>query len=251
MSKKIVLVTGAGSGIGEASALAFAAASYTVVVADIDPQGATRTVETIIARGGDARFIGCDISSESDVAELVGEIVAHHGRLDAAHNNAGIGAPPGPLATIAVADWQRVVDTNLSGTFHCMRHELAVMAAAGSGAIVNTASTFGLTGVAGLSPYVATKHGIIGLTKTAALDYGASGVRINAVCPGPTDTPQLRAVRDRVEEGGDAGDPAARTALGRLAQPEEIAAAVVWLCSDAAAYVTGSTLAIDGGWLAS
>lgn len=249
----VALVTGAGSGIGRASALAFARAGATVVVSDVDEDGGGATVAAIEDGGGQATFIAADVSREEDVVALVEGAVERCGRLDCAHNNAGIGGPPVFTADYPREEWDRVLAVNLTGTWLCMKYELVHMASRASGAIVNTASTFGIVGVRGMCSYNATKHGIVGITKGAALEYAEAGVRVNAICPGPIGTPALEGFFEELSPG----DPAAARAtfeagapLGRLGSPDEIAAAVVWLCSDAASYVTGLPMAVDGGWLA-
>jgi NAD(P)-dependent dehydrogenase (short-subunit alcohol dehydrogenase family) len=250
---RVALVTGAGSGIGRASAEAFARTGVAVSVSDVDVVGGEETVRRIAAEGGTAIFVAADVRHEAQVAALIERTVAELGRLDYAHNNAGIGGPPAQTADYPREAWDAVVATNLTGTWLCMKHEIPRMLEVGGGAIVNTASTFGLVGVPGMSAYTATKHGIVGLTRGAALEYARSGVRINAVCPGATRTPQLEAFFAMLDEAAPqraASDFAAREPIGRLGRPEEIAAAVVWLCSDAASFVTGLPMAVDGGWVA-
>lgn len=244
---QVALVTGAAAGIGRATALALAAAGASVVAADIDERGAGETAALIDASGGRAMPMRTDVTQDQDCAALVAAAVDEYGRLDIAFNNAGIVGKPLLTADYSAADWQRVMDVNLTGVFLCMRHELKAMSAGGS--IVNTASIMGLIGAAGGSAYCAAKHGVIGLTKSAALEYGRSNIRVNAICPG------------HVETGLTVGDKALftparlateleKTALRRIATPEEIAALVVWLCSSAASYVTGASYSIDGGFTA-
>jgi NAD(P)-dependent dehydrogenase (short-subunit alcohol dehydrogenase family) len=250
---RVALVTGGSSGIGRASARAFAAAGYAVVVADVDDAGGAETVRGIEADGGSATYVHADMTEVGDVAALVPAALRAYGRLDAAHNNAGIGGEPAPTAEYPLDGWHRILAVNLTGTFLCMRHEIAHMLEAGGGAIVNTASTFGLVGVPGMAAYTATKHGIVGLTRGAALEYATHGIRINAICPGATRTPQLEEFFGMLAPGDPdaaAADFAAREPVGRLGRPEEIAAAAVWLCSDAASFVTGLAMPVDGGWTA-
>jgi NAD(P)-dependent dehydrogenase (short-subunit alcohol dehydrogenase family) len=243
------IVTGAASGIGLACARALAAAGAAVVLADSDRaagEGAARSVAA--ASGADATFVAADVSRDDEVRALVAAVLEHHGRLDFAVNNAGIEGAQAPLAEVTEADWDRTIDVDLKGVWLCMRHELPPMLAAGRGAIVNTSSVGGLVALPGSGAYTAAKHGVIGLTKVAAVDYAAHGVRVNAICPGVIRTPmveRLIASRPEIEAEMQAGEP-----IGRFGEPEEIAAAVVWLCSDAASFVTGVALPVDGGYVA-
>jgi len=240
--KKVVLVTGGGSGIGLASSQAFAAAGALVVIADLSAENGNRAVETIKIAGGRAEFRQVDVANEDEVIAMVDHVRRTHGRLDIAHNNAGIEAKTVPLAEVPSENWRKVIDVNLTSVFYCLKAEIPVMVAQGGGAIVNTASVAGLIGGFNLSVYTAAKHGVVGLTKAAAMDYATQGVRINALCPGAIDTPFLaqlpRPFLDRLIFG---------TPMTRLGKPEEMAHAILWLCSDAASYVTGQSLAVDGG----
>jgi NAD(P)-dependent dehydrogenase (short-subunit alcohol dehydrogenase family) len=249
LQNKVALVTGAASGIGRATAVAFAeAGARAVVVADINIEGLEETAAMVRAGGAEALAIRTDVSRAEDVERLVADAVAAFGRLDCAFNNAGIEGETSPTAVIAEADWDRTLAINLTGVWLCMKAELPHLVAADGGAIVNCASVAGLVGFQGAAAYVASKHGVVGLTKAAALDYAQTGVRINAVCPGVIQTPMIDRVLER--------DPAMETALtameplGRLGRADEIADAVVWLCSDAASFVTGQAIAIDGGFVA-
>ena len=244
---KVALVTGAASGIGRASALAFARSGARVVVSDVARDGAEETVRLVCSNGGEARFIEADVSRSGDVEGLVKATVETYGRLDCAHNNAGIAAGGGPTAELPLDVWERVLRVNLTGVFLCLRAELGQMLRQGGGAIVNTASVAGLVGGAGIAAYVASKHGVVGLTKATALEYAAQGIRINAVCPGLVRTPMTAGLLADPERAAGA---LAREPIGRVGTPEEIAAAVVWLCSDAAAFVTGLAMAVDGGYVA-
>jgi len=245
---KIALVTGGSSGIGRASALAFAREGAKVVVADVTAEGGQETVRLIKEAGGEARFLKVDVARAAEVETLITQTVAACGRLDCAYNNAGIEGAFVSTTEYPEADWDRVLAINLKGVWLCMKYEIAQMLQQGGGAIVNTASGAGLVGVAGLSAYVASKHGVVGLTKTAALEYAKAGIRVNAVCPGVIQTPmvaRLTSQRPEMAEALVAAEP-----MGRTGKPEEIAEAVVWLCSEAASFVTGHAMSVDGGYVA-
>jgi NAD(P)-dependent dehydrogenase (short-subunit alcohol dehydrogenase family) len=213
----------------------------------VDVAGGEETVRQILQGGGEAIFVATDVSREGDVQRMVDQTVETYGRLDCAHNNAGIGLG-GQTHEIALDDWNRVLAVNLTGVFLCVKHEIRqLLAQGGGGAIVNTASIAGLVGGFS-SPYVASKHGVLGLTKQAALEYAQQGIRINAVCPGVIETPLIAWAFARAPERE--GQWLAREPIGRFGAPDEVAAAVVWLCSDAASFVTGVGLPVDGGWLA-
>jgi NAD(P)-dependent dehydrogenase (short-subunit alcohol dehydrogenase family) len=237
---KVALVTGAGSGIGRASALAFSREGARVVVADVDAAGGEETAALIKRAGGEALFVQSDVSRDAAVAALIERAVSAFGRLDYAHNNAGILGARAMTADCTEEEWDRVVATNLKGIWLCMRYEIPRLLEQGGGAIVNTASAAGLVGIWGYPAYTASKHGVVGLTKTAAIEYVKSGIRVNAVCPGFIATPMVR--------GMTADDAAPQTVVpaGRLGRPEEVAEAVIWLCSDKASYVTGHMMAVDG-----
>jgi NAD(P)-dependent dehydrogenase (short-subunit alcohol dehydrogenase family) len=245
---KVALVTGASAGIGRESALALASAGARVVVSDVVVEGGEETVAGIQAAGGEATFVRADVSQTAEVEALVGQTVETYGRLDCAHNNARIEGDMAPTADCAEANWDRTIAINLKGVWLCMRSEIPQMLRQGGGVIVNTASVAGLVGFANLPAYVASKHGIAGLTKTAALEYAEQGIRVNAVCPGVIHTAMI----DRIV-GGDAEAEAQFTALepvGRMGLPAEVAQVVVWLCSDAASFVTGVAMPVDGGFVA-
>src|SRR5215469_6129949 len=242
--RKSVIVTGAGSGIGRAAALAFAAEGARLIVADVNQTSGEETAQQIRDRGGDATFIRTDVARAADCAGMVDAAVKLYGRLDIAFNNAGINLAVAPIAEVGEQDWARILGVNLTGVFLCMKYEIAAMKRSGGGAIVNTASVGGVIGTAGVTPYCATKHGVVGLTKSAALDHIADRIRINAVCPGGTRTEMLAewfkdpAVEQRA---------LAHTPIGRMASPEEIAKAVLFLASDEASFMVGHAMVADGG----
>jgi len=244
----VAIVTGGGSGIGRATAERFASEGAKVVVADVVEEGGNETVQRIEDAGGEATFVKTDVTKADDVEAMVEAAVDAYGRLDFAFNNAGIEGTTAPLPEQTEDDWQRVVDIDLKGVWLGMKYEIPRMLEDGGGAIVNTSSVAGLVGFANSSPYVASKHGVAGLTKTAALEYSAQGVRVNAVCPGVIETPMVVRV---FEEDPDArAQYTAAEPIGRLGRPEEVAAAVVWLCSEDASFVTGVAVPVDGGYVA-
>ena len=248
LSGRVALITGASSGIGRATTLAFARAGAITVGTGLDTEQGAETVRLLEDVGGTGVFIEADVTDLDQVVAAVKATVDAYGRLDFAFNNAGISGSLGRVADLSESEWQRVIDVNLTGVWRSMRAELPVMLAQGCGAIVNCSSVLGLVAMAGSAAYVASKHGIIGLTKAAALEYAASGIRINAVSPGFVETPMIEQVI-----GSTAAAQAPLVALepiGRLGQPDEIGRAVVWLCSDAASFVTGTSLVVDGGWIA-
>ena len=245
LAGKVALITGASRGIGAAAARAFAQAGAAVVLAARDEQALAVVAREIRAAGGQALAVPTDVGDPAAVARLVQRALDTYSRLDAAFNNAGDGHQPTPLADLAVDDFDRAVRGTLRGVFLSMKEEIPAMLAGGGGAIVNMASTAGLRSVPGLAGYVASKHGIIGLTQTAALDYAQRHIRVNAVAPGPIATHRLAQLTDEGRE-----QVAATVPLHRLGQPEEVAATVVWLCSDQASFITGATIPIDGGRMA-
>ncbi len=243
---RIVLVTGAGFGIGRATALAFATEGAHVVLADRSED--TGTLYYIQEAGGSAEQITCDIADRTSVSSLFFNILKNHGRLDHAFNNAGIEGVSGRSHEYPDEEFDRVIGVNLKGTWNCLQQELMIMTKQGHGSIVNNSSIAGLVGFANAPAYVASKHAVIGFTKTAALDYALQGIRVNAVCPGIIKTPMIDRATGGQKEAED--QYALAEPMGRLGTPEEIAKAVLWLCSDAASFVTGQALAVDGGWVA-
>jgi NAD(P)-dependent dehydrogenase (short-subunit alcohol dehydrogenase family) len=246
---QVALVTGGASGIGRATALAFARAGALVVVSDVLDGAGEETVAAIRSAGGEARYAHADVSDAAQVRSLVAGTVQSYGRLDVAFNNAGIEGALAPVAELADEQWERVIRTNLTSVFHCMKHEITQMLKQGGGSIVNNASILGHVGFANACAYTAAKHGVLGLTRAATLEYAARGVRVNAVCPGFVATPML-------ERAGLLKEQATKTyieglhAQKRLGMPEEIAAAVLFLASAKASFVAGHPLVVDGGYLA-
>ncbi|MCH7707726.1 MAG: glucose 1-dehydrogenase [Myxococcales bacterium] len=242
------LITGGASGIGRATALAFAREGASVTVADIADDAGKKVAEEIESAGGRAHFIHLDVTSESDVENAVRSTVEAFGRLDCAVNNAGTTGASGMIQQISLEDWRKTMSINLESVFLCLKYELLVMQEQKNGAIVNVASGAGLIAVPGLSPYCASKHGVLGLTKTAAVENARSGVRVNAICPGSTDTPMLRAAM----EASPVMEKMIMSSLpsGRLGTPDQIAEAAVWLCSDRAAYVSGESMLVDAAAVA-
>lgn len=239
---KVALVTGASGGIGRASALAFARNGAKVVVSDVQDDKGQETVALIEAAGGSAIYKNCNVADAESVKALVSAAVDGFGRLDFAHNNAGINDPMSNQWDDAI--WARDLAVNLTGIMQCMREEIPAILNSGGGSIVNTASVNGLVGNPSQPAYVASKHGVVGLTRTAALRHAKDGIRVNAVCPGVVETPMVEAVA-KVPQYREAMEK--MTPMGRMAQPEEIAEAVMWLCSDGASFVTGHPLVVDGG----
>jgi NAD(P)-dependent dehydrogenase (short-subunit alcohol dehydrogenase family) len=247
---KVALVTGGSTGIGRATALAFAERGADVIVADVNDEKAEETVAQIRDEGVESLYVRTDVSSTEEVDDLFDTIESEWVGLDYAFNNAGIEGEQAPTGECSLENWKQVLDVNLDGVFYCLRKEIGMMLeeGEGEGAIVNMSSVAGLRGFPGLPAYVASKHGVVGLTKAAALEYAETGLRINAVCPGVIDTEMI----DRVTHG----DPdverqyVAMEPVGRMGEPEEVADSVLWLCSDEASFVQGETLAVDGGFLA-
>lgn len=249
LAGKVFLVTGAASGIGQATALELARRGADVAVADTQDDGGLRTTNLIKELGRDSVFVRCDISKESDVKNMMSEVLKKFGRLNGAFNNAGIEGESHPTHDFDLTTWQRILDINLTGTWLCMKHEIPELVRQGGGVIVNCSSIAGVVGFQGSAAYVASKHGVMGLTKAAALDYASSNIRINAVCPGVIQTPMITRftkgaadLQRSLEEGAP---------MKRVGQPDEIASGVAWLMSPGSTFMTGQSLVIDGGWTVS
>ena len=245
---KVALVTGGGSGIGRATSLAFANEGAKVVIDDINVQGGEETLAMVKRAGAEAVFVKADVSKAAEAEAMVQKAIETYGRLDCAYNNAGVGEPLKRVHKTSEDNWDRVMATNLKGVYLCMKYEIPHMLKQGKGAIVNTSSLAGLKGLSGQAAYVASKHGVVGLTKSAAIEYATLGIRINCICPGVINTPLIAPnMKDRphVEKGYIDMEP-----IGRLGKPEEIASAVLWLCSDEASFAIGSIFSVDGGVVA-
>ncbi|MBP7997676.1 MAG: SDR family oxidoreductase [Chloroflexi bacterium] len=245
---KVALVTGGASGIGQVTAYALAKAGARVVIADVNAAAGEETAQTIRQRGGEALFVDADVTDAAAVQALIQTIVVTYGRLDCAFNNAGVEGTPTRTADASEADFDFIMRVNVKGVWLCMKHEINQMIAQGGGAIVNTASVAGLVGAHSLPIYSASKHAVVGLTKSAAVEYAKKGIRVNAVCPTVIRTPMVERGLAALPKFMDVVKQA--IPMRRIGEPEEVAAAVVWLCSDAARFVTGTTLTIDGGFTA-
>ena len=242
---KVAFVTGAGSGIGRATALAFAREGASVTVADVSEQGSQETARLIEEKGGRALAVKCDVTRTEDVKAALEKTIEAYGRLDFAFNNAGVEQRNAAIAEFEEEEWNRILDVNLRGVFLCMKYEIPLLLKQGGGAIVNTSSGAGVIGIKGGAAYAASKHGVIGLTKSAALDYAAQNIRVNVVAPGYIATPMMDRFTGATAEGW--GKVVSEEPIGRAGKPEEIADAIIWLCSDAASFVVGHALVVDGG----
>lgn len=249
LENRVALVTGAASGIGRASALALANAGANVMVSDVNTVGGEETAQMVRAIGREARFVRADVSKSTQVETLIRETLAAFGRLDCAVNNAGVGGDMLPTDKREESTWDLVMNVNLKGVWLCMKYELAPMLEQKSGSIVNIASAAGLVGFRYASAYAASKHGVVGLTRSAALEYARQGIRVNAVCPGFTETTMVQDMNTANPQMVEATVKA--IPMRRLGRPEEIAEAVLWLCSDASSFVNGHALAVDGGTVVS
>jgi NAD(P)-dependent dehydrogenase (short-subunit alcohol dehydrogenase family) len=243
---QVAVITGASFGIGKATAVAFARRGAKVVIADwIEEPSTLKEVQDL---GSTAMFVKCDVSKSADVQQMINAAMKAYGRIDYGVNNAGIEGATAPTHECTEENWERTMNINIKGVWLCMKHEILVMLKQGKGSIVNTASVAGLIGFPGLPAYVVSKHGIVGLTKTAALENAKQGIRVNAVCPGVIRTPMIDRTTGKdktVEKQYENMEP-----VGRMGAPEEVAEAIVWLCSDSASFITGHALAVDGGWIA-
>lgn len=245
---KVAIITGGSYGIGRATAVAFAKRGAKVVIADWIEDKEESTLKMVRESGAEAVFIKCDVSKDTDVKSLIEQTVAKYGRLDYAFNNAGIEGQSAPVHECSEENWNRTIDINLKGIWLCMKYEIQVMLKQGKGSIVNCASIAGLVGFQGLPAYVASKHGVIGLTKNAALENAKMNIRVNAVCPGVIKTPMIDRFTGKKKEAEKQFEN--MEPVGRMGQPEEVAEAVAWLCSDSASFITGHPMAVDGGWIA-
>jgi NAD(P)-dependent dehydrogenase (short-subunit alcohol dehydrogenase family) len=245
VQRKVAFVTGAGSGLGRATAMGFVQQGYATVLADRDAVSGREAAQEL-RQHGEALFIACDVTDDDSVRQALEQTTAKFGRLDAAFNAAGIDGEHGRMtAECTLENWQRVLLVDLTGTFHCMRHQIPLMLKSGGGSIVNCASVAGIRGAPTFAAYTAAKHGVVGLTRAAALEYARQGIRVNAICPGTIDTPMNQQLDPDLLKSLLDSSP-----IGRLGRPEEIAATVLWLCDEKASFVSGQAIAVDGAWTA-
>ena len=249
LKDRTIIVTGAGGGIGRAASLVLAHAGATVVVSDIAEEGARATVEAVHSAGGKASFVKADLASEEEVRALVDRTVSAHGRLDGAFNNAGLEQCAVPLHELTTAQWERAIRVDLTSVFWCLKYQVIAMLKSGGGAIVNTASSLGQVAIRNASEYIAAKHGVIGLTRAAAAEYGSQGIRVNAVLPGIIKTPMIARLTEDARFSQFFEKLKERHPIGRFGEPAEIGEAVRWLLSDAASFMNGAAMACDGGYL--
>lgn len=249
LNGKSVVVTGAGGGIGRATCLVLVAAGARLAVSDVDRDSGEETTKIIRQAGGEALFVAADLASEDDVAKLVARTVEAYGRLDGAFNNAGIEHHNKPVADLSLAEWQRVIDIDLTAVFLCIKYQVKAMLATGGGSIVNTASSLGQVGLAGAAEYCAAKHGVIGLTRAAGADYGPQNIRVNAILPGITRTPMITRLSEQPEMVEVFGRLKSRHSMLRFGEPSEIGESVKWLLSNDASFMNGAAVAVDGGYL--
>jgi NAD(P)-dependent dehydrogenase (short-subunit alcohol dehydrogenase family) len=250
LQDKSIIVTGAGGGIGRAACLVLAAAGAKVVVTDILENAGRETVAAVHAAGGNASFVRADLAAEKDVAALVDHAVSIHGRVDGAFNNAGLEQCAKPLHELSTEQWERALRVDLTSVFWCLKYQVLAMLQSGGGAIVNTASSLGQVAIQNASEYIAAKHGVIGLTRAAAADYGARGIRVNAILPGIIRTPMIARLTQDARFSAFFERLKDRHPIGRFGEPSEIGEAVKWMLSDSASFLNGAAMAVDGGYLA-
>ena len=250
LSGKSIIVTGAGGGIGRAASVVLATAGANVVVTDIAEENGRATVDAIRSTGGNANFFRADLSIEQDVQALVERAVSTYGRLDGAFNNAGLEQCAKPLHELTTEQWERALRVDLTSVFWCLKYQVIAMLRTGGGSIVNTASSLGQVAIANASEYIAAKHGVIGLTRAGAAEYGARGIRVNAVLPGIIRTPMIARLTEDPQFSAFFGRLKERHPIGRFGEPEEVGEAVRWLLSDSASFMNGAALSVDGGYLA-
>ena len=249
LKNRSVLVTGAGGGIGSATALVLAGLGAKLILTDVNAASGEAATHAVIAAGGEAYFVPADLSSEQEIAQLIQATVDKYGRIDGAFNNAAVEQSNKPLDEISTDEWDRCIRVNLSAVFFCMKYQVKAMLAQGGGSIVNTSSSLGQVGLAGASDYSASKHGILGLTKSAGADYGTRGIRVNAILPGITNTPMIKRLSEDPQLSEVFGKLRMRHSMGRFGEPNEIGESVAWLLSPLASFMNGAAVAVDGGYL--